>query len=266
MQLAKKDIGKDTIVITEETILKGFKDENIKIRRVAPMSYLLNVDKFFEKSLKIFTELEENENKEKVFSFEVSYEGCICTKKEEATSFAEKTLQFFKGEEDNFSDLLFTQLLRGKMESLLIPELYKKKDLIHVNLELKGIGVVELNNKIISIFNKVEFLYDDIKILNCVKTIPEGMEDKLIIKFIPNGFEDRYITFEKISSCTKTRINKDDTIHYAITSIVNQKQKILDLNEYKIVYDDNYVSRGISLINKINSDKEVPVFDLDIDF
>ena len=60
MQLAKKDIGKDTIVITEETILKGFKDENIKIRRVAPMSYLLNVDKFFEKSLIIFTELEEN--------------------------------------------------------------------------------------------------------------------------------------------------------------------------------------------------------------
>lgn len=266
MQLAKKDIGKDTIIITEETILEGFKDESIKIRRVAPMSYLLNDDKFFEKSLKIFTELEENENKEKVFSFEVSYEGCICTKKEEATSFAKKVLEFFKGKEDNFSDIISIELLRGKMESLIVPELYKKKDLIHVNLELEGIGVVELNNKIISIFNKIDFSYDSISILNCVKTIPEGIEDKLIIKFIPNGFEDRYITFEKISSCTKTRINRDDTIHYAITSVVNQKQKILDLNEYKIVYDDNYVSKGISLINKINSDKEVPVFDLDIDF
>lgn len=261
MNYGEKQIGADTVYI-EDATFDMLKEKRITIHRIAPMSYLQREDsqeKFFDNYIEIKV-INESDN----MTFTASLEKYKYSKSIQKKPLAELMLEHMTGKEDKIEDFEIIDSIYRELAKEVSKDLYLEDNILHTGLELDCIGIIELHNQVINVFNKIVFDSNGIQLLNNVKTIylaKENFKD-IIIKILVD--DSHHIIIDNIKEINAP-MNSDRNIDIFTLGAVNLSKRsdnfvVVERNE-----DEPFEAYGIRLLKEINEDKRSVVFDLDID-
>lgn len=261
MNYGEKQVGTDTVYI-EDATFDVLKEKRITIHRIAPMSYLQRAEsneKFFDNyiEIKAFNELDN-------ITFTASLEKYKYSKSIQKKPLAELMLEHMTGKEDKMEDFEIIDSIYHELAKEVSKDLYLEDNVLHTGLELDCIGIIELHNQVINVFNKVIFDDNGIQLLNNVKTIYLAKEDfkDIIIKILVD--DNHHIIIDNVKEINAP-INSDGSINIFALGAVNLSKRFDDFVVVKQDTDESFETYGIRLLKEINEDKRSVVFDLDID-
>lgn len=261
MNYGEKQIGTDTVYI-EDSTFDMLKEKRITIHRIAPMSYLQRQDsneKFFDNYIEIKA-VNESDN----MTFTASLEKYKYSKAIQKKPLAKLMLEHMTGKEDKLEDFEVIDNIYRELAQEVSKDLYLEDNVLHTELELDCIGIIELHNQVINVFNKVVFNNNGIQLLNNVKTIYLAKEDfkDIIIKILVDN--SHYIIIDNIKEINSP-IKEDRSIDIFVLGAVNLSKRFEDFVVVQRDEDESFEAYGIRLLKEINEDKRSVVFDLDID-
>ena len=261
MNYGEKQIGTDTVYI-EDATFDMLKEKRIAIHRIAPMSYLQRQDsneKFFDNYIEIKA-VNQSDN----MTFIASLEKYKYSKTIQKKPLAELMLEHMTGKEDKLEDFEVIDNIYRELAQEVSKDLYLEDNVLHTGLELDCIGIIELHNQVINVFNKVVFNNNGIQLLNNVKTIYLAEEDfkDIIIKILID--DNHHIIIDNIKEINSP-IKEDRSIDIFILGAVNLSKRFEDFIVVQRDEDESFEAYGIRLLKEINEDKRSVVFDLDID-
>lgn len=261
MNYGEKQIGADTIYI-EDSTFDALKEKRITIHRIAPMSYLQredSQDRFFDNYIEIKA-VNESDN----MTFTASLEKYKYSKAIQKKPLAELMLEHMTGKEDKLEDFEVIDSIYHELAQEVSKDLYLQDNILHTGLTLDCIGIIELHNQVIGVFNKVVFDNSGIQLLNNVKAIFVAKEDfkDIVIKILVDN--NHYIIIDNIKEINSP-INEDRTINIFVLGAVNLSKRFDNFIVVKRDEDESFEAYGIRLLKEINEDKRSVVFDLDID-
>lgn len=261
MNYGEKQIGTDTVYI-EDATFDMLKEKRITIHRIAPMSYLQRQDsneKFFDNYIEIKA-VNQSDN----MTFTASLEKYKYSKTIQKKPLAELMLEHMTGKEDKLEDFEVIDNIYRELAQEVSKDLYLEDNVLHTELELDCIGIIELHNQVINVFNKVVFNNNGIQLLNNVKTIYLAKEDfkDIIIKILVDN--SHHIIIDNIKEINSP-IKEDRSIDIFVFGAVNLSKRFEDFVVVQRDEDESFEAYGIRLLKEINEDKRSVVFDLDID-
>lgn len=261
MNYGEKQVGTDTVYI-EDATFDALKEKRITIHRIAPMSYLQRAEsneKFFDNyiEIKAFNELDN-------ITFTASLEKYKYSKSIQKKPLAELILEHMTGKEDKMEDFEIIDSIYHELAKEVSKDLYLEDNVLHTGLELDCIGIIELHNQVINVFNKVIFDDNGIQLLNNVKTIYLAKEDfkDIIIKILVD--DNHHIIIDNVKEINAP-MNSDGSINIFALGAVNLSKRFDDFVVVQQDADESFEAYGIRLLKEINEDKRSIVFDLDID-
>lgn len=261
MNYGEKQIGADTVYI-EDATFDMLKEKRITIHRIAPMSYLQREDsqeKFFDNYIEIKA-INESDN----MTFTASLEKYKYSKSIQKKPLAELMLEHMTGKEDKIEDFEIIDSIYRELAKEVSKDLYLEDNILHTGLELDCIGIIELHNQVINVFNKIVFDSNGIQLLNNVKTIYLAKEDfkDIIIKILVD--DSHHIIIDNIKEINAP-MNSDRSIDIFTLGAVNLSKRFDNFIVVERNEDESFEAYGIRLLKEINEDKRSVVFDLDID-
>ena len=261
MNYGEKQIGADTVYI-EDATFDMLKEKRITIHRIAPMSYLQREDsqeKFFDNYIEIKA-INESDN----MTFTASLEKYKYSKSIQKKPLAELMLEHMTGKEDKIEDFEIIDSIYRELAKEVSKDLYLEDNILHTGLELDCIGIIELHNQVINVFNKIVFDSNGIQLLNNVKTIYLAKEDfkDIIIKILVD--DSHHIIIDNIKEINAP-MNSDRNIDIFTLGAVNLSKRFDNFVVVERNEDEPFEAYGIRLLKEINEDKRSVVFDLDID-
>lgn len=261
MNYGEKQIGTDTVYI-EDATFDMLKEKRITIHRIAPMSYLQRQDsneKFFDNYIEIKA-VNQSDN----MTFTASLEKYKYSKTIQKKPLAELMLEHMTGKEDKLEDFEVIDNIYRELAQEVSKDLYLEDNVLHTELELDCIGIIELHNQVINVFNKIVFNNNGIQLLNNVKTIYLAKEDfkDIIIKILVDN--SHHIIIDNIKEINSP-IKEDRSIDIFVLGAVNLSKRFEDFVVVQRDEDESFEAYGIRLLKEINEDKRSVVFDLDID-
>lgn len=261
MNYGEKQVGTDTVYI-EDATFDALKEKRITIHRIAPMSYLQRAEsneKFFDNyiEIKAFNELDN-------ITFTASLEKYKYSKSIQKKPLAELMLEHMTGKEDKMEDFEIIDSIYHELAKEVSKDLYLEDNVLHTGLELDCIGIIELHNQVINVFNKVVFGNNGIQLLNNVKTIYLAKEDlkDIVVKILVD--DNHHIIIDNIKEVNEP-MNNDRSINIFVLGAVNLSKRFEDFVVVQQDVDESFEAYGIRLLKEINEDKRSVVFDLDID-
>lgn len=261
MNYGEKQVGADTVYI-EDATFDALKEKRITIHRIAPMSYLQRAEsneKFFDNYIEIKA-FNESDN----ITFTASLEKYKYSKSIQKKPLAELMLEHMTGKEDKMEDFEIIDSIYRELAKEVSKDLYLEDNVLHTELELDCIGIIELHNQVINVFNKVVFNNNGIQLLNNVKTIylaKENFKDIVIKILVDNS---HHIIIDNIKEINSP-IKEDRSIDIFVLGAVNLSKRFEDFVVVQRDENESFEAYGIRLLKKINEDKRSVVFDLDID-
>lgn len=261
MNYGEKQIGTDTVYI-EDATFDTLKEKRITIHRIAPMSYLQredSQDKFFDNYIDIKAV---NESEKIIFT--ASLEKYKYSKSIEKKPLTELMLEHMTGKEDKIEDFEVIDSIYRELAQEVSKDLYLQDNILHTGLTLDCIGIIELHNQVIGVFNKVVFDNNGIQLLNNVKTIFVAKEDfkDIVIKILVD--DNHHIIVDNIKEINSP-IKEDRSIDIFVLGAVNLSKRFENFVVVERDEDESFETYGIRLLKEINEDKRSIVFDLDID-
>lgn len=261
MNYGEKQIGADTVYI-EDATFDMLKEKRITIHRIAPMSYLQREDsqeKFFDNYIEIKA-INESDN----MTFTASLEKYKYSKSIQKKPLAELMLEHMTGKEDKIEDFEIIDSIYRELAKEVSKDLYLEDNILHTGLELDCIGIIELHNQVINVFNKIVFDSNGIQLLNNVKTIYLAKEDfkDIIIKILVD--DSHHIIIDNIKEINAP-MNSDRNIDIFTLGAVNLSKRFDNFVVVERNEDEPFEAYGIRLLKEINEDKRSVIFDLDID-
>lgn len=168
------------------------------------------------------------------------------------------------GKEDKIEDFEIIDSIYRELAKEVSKDLYLEDNILHTGLELDCIGIIELHNQVINVFNKVIFDSNGIQLLNNVKTIYLAKEDfkDVIIKILVD--DSHHIIIDNIKEINSP-MNSDGSIDIFTLGAVNLSKRFDNFVVVEQDKDESFEAYGIRLLKEINEDKRSVVFDLDID-
>lgn len=261
MNYGEKQIGTDTVYI-EDATFDMLKEKRITIHRIAPMSYLQRQDsneKFFDNYIEIKAVNQSNN-----MTFTASLEKYKYSKTIQKKPLAELMLEHMTGKEDKLEDFEVIDNIYRELAQEVSKDLYLEDNVLHTELELDCIGIIELHNQVINVFNKAVFNNNGIQLLNNVKTIYLAKEDfkDIIIKILID--DNHHIIIDNIKEINSP-IKEDRSIDIFVLGAVNLSKRFENFIVVQRDENESFEAYGIRLLKEINEDKRSVVFDLDID-
>lgn len=168
------------------------------------------------------------------------------------------------GKEDKLEDFEVIDTIYHELAQEVSKDLYLEDNILHTELELDCIGIIELHNQVIGVFNKVVFDSNGIQLLNNVKTIFIAKEDfkDIVIKILVD--DNHHIIIDNIKEINSP-IKEDRSIDIFVLGAVNLSKRFENFVVVERDEDESFEAYGIRLLKEINEDKRSVVFDLDID-
>lgn len=261
MILAEKKF-KDATVYVDEKTFEFFNQKSLPIKRIMPMTYLLNTQDikniFDENIIEYVYEYDKPSETGTVigklnkYKFAQSYNVNLL---------ANAVLDTINEQMDSIDENTFIQSIKDTIKNNILQELFAKENVIHQDLQLKGFGYIEYNDTILTTFEKISFEEEKIVLSNVISDISIKSIDKAVINFIPNQkrYPGRYIILDDIASYTsrnhiidcKAAINLSKKINVPV--YVERKQ------------EEDFFTYSKRFLQELEEDRNSDTFELDID-